>query len=380
MINNEVLEKQKDPKVSEENLRVKIEKSATSIKVFVYQNQPAPPYHNGRGSIQTNKKLKDMRKSWAKLYFSEKEKQAKEEVRRTELWKIHLKGNPILLKRLLQVERENLTNHSNTPSFISAIQRAILNGSKISKYKNSNYEKRKKARENVVRDMIKNNFNETNTIFFTLTFDTRKYQAKDLEKCKKLFRNFILRLAKKYDNLKYIATFARQKNASWHFHMVVNICEISEKELKAIWKYGIVHTNQVSTWQHLKNICAYLITNMNQNQDELMSNNGYLCSKNLNRTQVLSSSRKNQEEECFEAFDQLKEKDNFLAYSKEKPVGKMVELSYPEDKTRDIFFSNEELKQDFGQLTIKDTIYMQTDIVIVANESKQQFFTRAIKK
>ncbi len=79
-------------------------------------------------------------------------------------------------------------------------------------------------------------------------------------------------------------------------------------------------------------------------------------------------------------FDELKEKKNFLAYSKEKPVGKMVELCYPDDKVTEIFFSNEELTLDYGDLNIKDTIFMQTDIVIVPNEDKEKYFTKAIKK
>ncbi len=195
----------------EENIRIKLEKSATSTKVLVYQNQPASPYYNSRASIQTNKQIQLLKYQCAELYFREKERQDKENEELYQLWTERFKNKPYLLHQLRQSEHRKEAKRAVNPSFISAVQQAILNGSKISKYRNTNYEKRKKNRENAVRDMIKNNFNETNTSFCTSTFDPQKHPSKDLGKCKKLFRNFILRLAKKYDDVKYLATFARQK-------------------------------------------------------------------------------------------------------------------------------------------------------------------------
>lgn len=373
----------KDSEKEEEqsfNLRLKLEKSANYTKVIVSENQPAPPYWKSRGSVQVNKMILKLKKQCAEFYFHRLKQQAQEKIESNIIWAEHLKDKPVLLKRFYQIQQQSKENQTESSlGFISAIQRVMLLEGKISKYKNSNYEKRKKTRKATIIDLGKNNFNETNTCFFTLTFDPKQYKAKNLENCKKLFRNFTLRLGKQYGNVKYIATFAKQKNGNWHFHMMVNICTMSKKDLKKIWKYGLVDIKQLKTKVYVQNICSYLIKNMNENEDAYMGKKAYLCSKNLNRTQILSSSRKQQEEDCFQEFEELKDKNKFLTYSKEKPVGKMAKLCYPDNKTSEILLSEEELQRDLGSIELLETVFMKTEVVIVPNENKKDCFTQAVK-
>lgn len=215
-------------------------------------------------------------------------------------------------------------------SFIIAYQKSLLSGKKAEgKYKKSNYNKRKKTRSSIIWDIVKNNFDETNTVYWTLTYSTSHQTANDLTTCLKDFKKFRETIGRKYSHFQYITTFAQQQNGNWHFHMLCNVICLSEQKVSGLWKYGKVKKHRLNTVKDITNVTKYLVKNMQSAEESLQSKKGYLCSQNLSRSQVLRSWNEEESDACIEEFEQLKGLPKRVLYDVEKPCGAVVELEYP---------------------------------------------------
>ena len=135
----------------------------------------------------------------------------------------------------------------------------------------------------------------------TLTFDGRlqpEKQFSDIKTTHKEFKKFVQRVNDHYDNFRYVATFSRQKNGNWHYHMICNFpITIAPGEVRKLWKNGSFYITQIETNDEMETVIKYVISNMNESTAEMHGNHGYLCSKAIERDKVITSWREEQEAE-----------------------------------------------------------------------------------
>jgi hypothetical protein len=158
-------------------------------------------------------------------------------------------------------------------------------------HKESNYKQTQKRRRTMIRQLITQNFDE-NSKFITLTFDNkRSFDIKDVKECNKAYKNFILRMKRRYPEIRYVTVVEFQdKNdrGAVHYHMICNLPYIKKKELSDIWDNGFVKINAIDK---VDNVGAYVVKYMNKDIDDtrLQGLKAYNCSKGLKRPQELKS-------------------------------------------------------------------------------------------
>lgn len=146
------------------------------------------------------------------------------------------------------------------------IEKSLLN------YKNQTV----RRRENV-RRLATMNF-DNNSKFLTLTFEENVI---DLNYSNLEFKKFIKRLSYKLDKrIKYLAVIEFQKRGSVHYHVLLDIPYIPQKDLQELWGNGFVFINAVS---HVDNIGAYICKYMSKEgaDERLRNRRAYLKSNNL---------------------------------------------------------------------------------------------------
>ncbi len=196
----------------------------------------------------------------------------------------------------------------------------------------NNYYNRLKARRDTVKELVYNNFAVPNVSLVTLTFDDSKRGGKDytdLAQVHREFKNFMLRMNRRYTGLKYVTVFSRQKNGNWHYHMLCNLDnETSSHEIEAVWKLGFVWIDYIKDYGELHEKTSYCIRNMQDiGLTELQGEKGYLCSKNLQRNIVLRTWREDELAECQEVFKDLRSKPSKLLYTASKVQGVKVDVA-----------------------------------------------------
>lgn len=112
--------------------------------------------------------------------------------------------------------------------------------------------------------------------FVTLTF---KENVIDIEYANRIFSKFIMRLKYRNPNVKYLAVIEFQNRGAIHYHIVMNIDYLPNKELSRMWGQGFVKINEIS---HVDNlgayICKYLQKDMFDNK--MFGQKKYFCSRN----------------------------------------------------------------------------------------------------
>lgn len=194
-----------------------------------------------------------------------------------------------------------------------------------------NYNKTKRKRRNMIRQLICANFDSTSK-FVTLTFDNdQEHDIKDVKQCNTEFKKFIQRMKFKYSELKYVAVVEFQdKNdrGAVHYHMVCNLPYIKKSELSEIWGNGFVKINAIDK---VDNVGAYVIKYMTSEIDDkrLQGLKAYNSSKNLIRPLEAVSWRSEDSELLKEIEEKVKNKSPsyFGEYESEK-AGKVVYKQY----------------------------------------------------
>lgn len=165
----------------------------------------------------------------------------------------------------------------------------------VGKYADFNYAKRVKIRAQKVREICKNNFEAGKAMFVTLTFDPKRFDSDSLNILAFThgeFKKFIKRVNGHFEGFKYIATFARQSNGNWHYHMMCNLCSSKDKKtLAALWDGGYISCTLINSEKYYYNCIGYLIKNMNRSASDLKRIRGYLFSRNTERDMVVTSWR-----------------------------------------------------------------------------------------
>lgn len=195
-----------------------------------------------------------------------------------------------------------------------------------SDYADYNYYARKKNRRRVVKEIIYNNFALPNVVMITLTFDQKNNQENqsftDLSKAHYEFKKFIQRVNSHYDNFRYIATFNRQSNGNWHYHLFCNFMpNIPNKVITHIWNRGLTYITYIKSQAEYKQCMDYLIQNMDQAASELNGKRGYLAPKDIERDKVIKSWNEQNAEVFNEAFERVENAPRKILYETKNHIG-----------------------------------------------------------
>lgn len=178
-----------------------------------------------------------------------------------------------------------------------------------SDYANYNYYLRNKKRRKSVKEMCFNNFAPSMVSIVSLTFDPKKFPENsltDIEFTNVEFKKFIQRVNEHYENFKYIATYSRQSNGNWHYHMMCNITpDVTNEEMtEELWKNGFTYITYIKDQGGFRTAIDYLIANLNQSSEDKRGKHGYLKSKNIEQDIIIKSWKP----EDKELFDSVYEK------------------------------------------------------------------------
>lgn len=226
-------------------------------------------------------------------------------------------------------KRTHITTYENmqlqTSHPIKDTKKKKIKPSVPSDYAGYNYHNRMRYRRNTIREICNNNFDIPNVVMITLTYDSTKLDSSictDLEQSHYMLKKFIQRINSHYDNFKYLATFNRQSNGNWHYHIMCNFPnDISNNIIKDLWKNGIVYTTSIKTRADYETAIKYLIDNMNNASSELKSKKGFLYSKNCERDIVIDSWHADQEQEFAEAFERVENTNRSILYETKNHLG-----------------------------------------------------------
>jgi hypothetical protein len=194
-----------------------------------------------------------------------------------------------------------------------------------SDYAGYNYHNRMKYRRETIREICNNNFEIPNVVMLTLTYDSTKLTptvCSNLEQSHYEFKKFVQRVNSHYENFRYLATFNRQSNGNWHYHVMCNFPrDISNNTIKDLWKNGIVYTTRIKSRTDYDSAVKYLIENMNAASSELKSKKGFLYAKSCERDIILDSWHADQEDAFAEAFEQVANANRTILYETRNHLG-----------------------------------------------------------
>ena len=160
------------------------------------------------------------------------------------------------------------------------------------KYHKYNYRKRLKKRTEKFRTLSYINFRVPNVQFVTLTFDPSTIDyATDLDACHHAFQKFIKRIRRRYSDFIYVATFSRQKNSNWHYHMLCNFdVNVKNKVIQDLWQNGMTHSTPLLSYGEMTSKISYCIDNMNKVAwTDLQGEKAYLFGRGLQSVIVFRS-------------------------------------------------------------------------------------------
>ncbi len=189
-----------------------------------------------------------------------------------------------------------------------------------SPYAELNYQRRMQARKDAFFSLVYNNFQPEHAVMVTMTFasgsvDNSMVYSK-LDNAHAEFVKFIKRLNWHYEGFKYAATFSRQKNGNWHYHMICNITDMEQKQWVKLWKRGYVWVSPIQQESVLREKAIYCVKNMVEVAgDDLHNEKGYLCSQGLQRNIVLRSWNEEEQGQCWDTFDEIKDQPKKELYS-----------------------------------------------------------------
>jgi len=131
------------------------------------------------------------------------------------------------------------------------------------------------------------NSNPDMTKFLTLTFAEN---LTDLKSCNEKFKAFIRKLKIIKADLKYLVVPEFQKRGAVHYHALLNLDYINQKQLADLWGHGFIKIKNIKDGI---NIGLYVSKYIGKDlKDERYFNNKkYFCSRNLNKPQIFYSTQ-----------------------------------------------------------------------------------------
>lgn len=193
-----------------------------------------------------------------------------------------------------------------------------------SDYAGFNYYNRMKSRRERIRELAYNNFDTVYSTMISLTFAVAdaKSDYTVLENSHREFKKFIQRMNDHYTNFKYVATFNRQRNGNWHYHVLCNLpISTRNKKIKELWKNGSTYITRIETQGDFDTVVRYLINNMSDAAEDIKGKHGYLSSKNLESNIVLTSYKAADIAEFDAAFERILDSNRKILYSTKNHLG-----------------------------------------------------------
>ena len=186
------------------------------------------------------------------------------------------------------------------------------------------------------KEMAYNSFDEKRSVMLTLTFSPEHGEYTEISKAHREFKKFIQRVNSHYNDFRYIATYSRQSNGNWHYHVLCNLdTNIKNPEISAIWKKGKTYVTYIKDSGMFITVLDYLIKNMNESAEDLKGKHGYLCSKAIERDIEVVSWRAEQEKEFDEAFERVEANDRVILYETRNHLG--IKGERVDEETGEIF-------------------------------------------
>lgn len=228
-----------------------------------------------------------------------------------------------------------------------------------SEYKDHNYYLRLKQRKSAIRELAYNSFSAETAMMLTLTF---RGKMLNLEEANKAFYLFIKRVNDHYDKFKYLATFSRQTNGNWHYHVICNFNpkQIHNRDVTNLWKNGITHITLFNNSGMFPVAINYLISNMVESASDTQGKRGYINSKNLERN-IIITSYKSEDTDAFDAiFPAIQKSSNRILYETRNHLGiKGQNVNEDTGEVYDIHISGIEYNEQYKNAGYEswDTIY-----------------------
>lgn len=131
---------------------------------------------------------------------------------------------------------------------------------------------------NTIRRIALLNFSQ-NDKFLTLTF---KENETDIEIANKELDKFIKKLRRRHSELKYISAIQFQKRGAIHYHLLINLPYVEQKELLELWGNGFVDIRKL---KNVDNVGAYISRYIirDAKDERLKGKKSYSTSKGLKR-------------------------------------------------------------------------------------------------
>ena len=189
----------------------------------------------------------------------------------------------------------------------------------VSDYAGYNYYNRMKMRRAKVRELCHNNFDTPNVVMLTLTFDG---EYSDITKANHEFNLFIKRINSHYRDFKYLATYSRQSNMNWHYHVICNFSDsIKNETISSLWKNGITYVSYIQSRGRYDQTVQYLVDNLNECSEDKKGKRGYLASSNLERDIEVTSWRAEDEKQFDEVFPTIEANRRRILYETKRHIG-----------------------------------------------------------
>jgi hypothetical protein len=131
---------------------------------------------------------------------------------------------------------------------------------------------------NNIRRVALSNFSQKDK-FLTLTF---RENLKDIEVANKELDKFLKRLRRRHPELKYISAVQFQKRGAIHYHLLINLPYVKQRELQELWGNGFIDIRKLN---NVDNVGAYISRYIIRDaQDKrLKGKKSYSTSKGLKR-------------------------------------------------------------------------------------------------
>lgn len=190
-----------------------------------------------------------------------------------------------------------------------------------SAYAAFNYHNRKKRRSQKVRELCWNNFEPQKACMVTLTFREEEQYA-DYDKAYSEFKRFIKRVNSHFENFIYVATFSRQRNGNWHFHVLCNFDKsVTNEVIAGLWKQGYTYKTEINGVDKFGAVAQYLVDNMYESAQESCGRYGYLASRKLEHDKIIISFHAEDSEEFEKIFPLINDAPRRILYSTKMHLG-----------------------------------------------------------
>ena len=173
-----------------------------------------------------------------------------------------------------------LVNHAGNKARKTGGYRPSMNPTNP-QYRNQNLTQQEKRLCNKILKLVNNNFHPYRSLFVTVTFANANMI--DLTACNNLFKKFLAKIKRQYNDFAYVAVVSFQERGVIHYHMICNLPTTSIRHLRRWWSHGTLNCKRTNGVYGISN---YMVHNLQCNFDNINLPKYYrlhFTSRNLNK-------------------------------------------------------------------------------------------------